>query len=68
MTSHDAAMVKRLDDFAAAHGPDSARGVLLKIKAAIAQSIKLRATIAPKIDAFLKTKCRAGKHGLVCRK
>jgi hypothetical protein len=42
--------------------------VLVKITAAVAQTIKLRATIAPKIDTFLKTKCRAGKHGIVCAK
>jgi len=67
-TSYDAGLAKTLDDFAAAHVPDSARGFVVKIKAAIAQSIKLRTTLAPKIDTFLKTKCRTGKHGLVCRK
>jgi aminopeptidase N len=67
-TSHDAGMAQKLNDFAAAHVPDSARGMLVKIEAAIAQTIKLRATIAPKIDTFLKTKCRTGKHGAVCRK
>ena len=55
-------------DFAAAHVPETARGVLVKIKAAIAQTIKLRTTVAPQIDARLKTKCRTGKHGLVCQR
>ncbi len=66
--SHDAAMPKKLDDFAAAHVPATARGTLVKVKAMIAQSIKLRAETAPKIDAWLKKKCRAGKGGIVCRK
>jgi hypothetical protein len=65
--SHEEATLAKLDAFAAANVPESARGPLAKTKAAIALTIRLRRDTASVLDAYLKAKCREAAAGIVCK-
>lgn len=64
----DPVVLEKLEGFAQANIPASARGIVVKVKAGISLSIKRRAEAAPKIEAWLSTRCKEDNGAAVCAK
>jgi len=67
-TATDPVMLEKLENFAQANIPATARGIVVKVKAGISLSIKRRAEAAPKIEAWLTARCKEDKGATVCTK
>lgn len=61
-------MLDKIDRFAEANIPATARAIVVKTKAGIALTVKRRAEAAPKIAAWLASHCSEAKGRAVCRK
>ncbi|GAA0555452.1 M1 family metallopeptidase [Rhizomicrobium palustre] len=67
-SARDTAIQPKLDAFAEANIPQSARAIVVRIKGGIAVAAKRRAEAAPKIDAWLITRCKGEGAETVCTK
>jgi aminopeptidase N len=54
--SRDAAIIPKLDAYAAAHIPAEDRGDVVKAEARIGKTVKIRSARLPEIDAWLASK------------
>ncbi|MGB8601611.1 MAG: M1 family metallopeptidase, partial [Rhizomicrobium sp.] len=58
MGSHEPEMIRKLEVFGAAHVPETARAILVKAKAMITQSIKVRNDVIPTYRVWLNKSCK----------